>query len=85
MATDTVNHGDNEERQHLILKSTYQIERLCAALRDGIVNDDDGVAFANLAMGIVVRIADLNSVVMSAASDDDETMQSLRARVFGCF
>lgn len=81
MATETVNHGSAEERAKLILQASYQIEPLCTTLRNAVENNADALEY--LTLGIIVRIAELNSAIMSAAGDEDETMNAMERLVRG--
>ena len=83
MADLTVPEATKEERTDMILRATYQIERLCMALADAAGNGTEGIE--DLTMGIVGRIGQLNGVIMGAAGDGSQTTLDLANRLRGDF
>ncbi len=72
-----------EEQESLILRATCEVERLCAALRDSAEMDEEGLKW--LALGIVVRIGALNSVIMTAAGVSTAKVTEVREKLSGSF
>lgn len=83
MAERTVNDLNNPERRYLTVQVTYQVEQMLEVLLKAACNDQYQEPLPYLLRGMLPRLLELNSVVMSAAGDDAEDMESLRVRVTG--
>ena len=83
MAERTVNDLNNPERRDLTVQATYQVEQMLEVLLKAARNDQYPEPLPYLLRGMVPRLLELNSVVMSAAADEMEDMESLRLRLDG--
>ncbi|WP_304305859.1 hypothetical protein [Pseudacidovorax intermedius] len=76
-----MNDMADPNRLALISEATGQIEALLTCLLSAARNEDH--LLRQLVEGIAPRLLDLNSVILSAADDELEAVDSLSARLIG--
>lgn len=72
-----------EARLDVISNASYQTEKMLEALSEAAFNTTKHEGIEFLVQGMIPRLAEINSIIMSAAGDDTEKVASLRKRLAG--
>lgn len=83
MAERTVNDLNDPERRRVVLHASYQAEQMIDLMLRKSCDGGDTESIPYLLRGMLPRLMELNSVVMSAVDDEGEDVKSLKARLSG--
>lgn len=83
MAERTVNDLNDPERRKVLLHASYQAEQMLDLMLRSSCDGGDTESIPYLLRGMLPRLLELNSIVMSAVGDDFESVASLKNRLSG--
>lgn len=83
MAERTVNDLNDPERRKVLLHASYQAEQMLDLMLRSSCEGGDTESIPYLLRGMLPRLLELNSIVMSAVGDDLESVVSLKNRLSG--